>query len=198
MAREFSALYDHGNASLKGNVKMNTKTRILDIAEARIRETGYNAISFREIATELGIKSASLHYHFPHKADLGVALVERYGSNFREALFEEGEDLPAQVMLNRYINLYSDALGSNCRACLCVMLGTEASGLPDSVSAAVRAFVDEHLNWLGEWFSVLGEDKATLKAQTTLASLQGGMMLSALRKDRSIFEGIASSAARRN
>lgn len=28
---------------------------------------GYNGLSFRELAKEVGIKSASIHYHFPTK-----------------------------------------------------------------------------------------------------------------------------------
>ena len=53
---------------------MDSATQILDIAERRMRQTGYNAVSYRDIAAEMGIKSASLHYHFPKKADLGAAL----------------------------------------------------------------------------------------------------------------------------
>jgi len=55
----------------------DTATRILDIAERQMRQHGYNAVSYRDIAAEMGIKSASLHYHFPKKADLGISLVKR-------------------------------------------------------------------------------------------------------------------------
>ena len=51
---------------------------LLNAAERRVRRSGYNAVSFRDLADDVGIKSASVHYHFPQKADLGVALVERY------------------------------------------------------------------------------------------------------------------------
>jgi len=43
-----------------------------------MRAGGFHACSFREIATDVGIKSASVHHHFPAKADLGAALVARY------------------------------------------------------------------------------------------------------------------------
>ena len=65
---------------------MDRANTILDIAERRMRQTGYNAVSYRDIASEIGIKSASLHYHFPKKEDLGIALVERYSKNFFSAL----------------------------------------------------------------------------------------------------------------
>ena len=65
---------------------MDSATQILDIAERRMRQAGYNAVSYRDIAAEMGIKSASLHYHFPKKVDLGTALVRRYASAFATAL----------------------------------------------------------------------------------------------------------------
>ena len=54
------------------------RSAILDVAERRIRAHGYNGFSFREIADEIGIKSASVHYHFPTKADLAAAVAKRY------------------------------------------------------------------------------------------------------------------------
>jgi AcrR family transcriptional regulator len=53
---------------------------LLDAAEKRIRKCGYNAVSFRDLAVDADIKSASVHYHFPRKEDLGLALVQRYST----------------------------------------------------------------------------------------------------------------------
>ena len=61
-------------------------TEILDAAEGFARQTGYNGFSFRDIAAEIGIKSASVHYHFPTKGDLGAALARRYAERFFERL----------------------------------------------------------------------------------------------------------------
>lgn len=47
-------------------------------ARATVQSHGYNALSFRELAKEVGIKSAIVHYHFPTKGDLGAALARRY------------------------------------------------------------------------------------------------------------------------
>ena len=64
---------------------------ILDIAEAMIRNAGFNAFSTRDVANAVGIKSASVHYHFPTKADMGVAVTERYTSRFLEQLGDPGK-----------------------------------------------------------------------------------------------------------
>src|SRR5947208_98232 len=54
----------------------------MDLAEAHIRDAGYRGFSFRDLAAELGIKSASVHHHFPTKAILTAAVVRRYGDRF--------------------------------------------------------------------------------------------------------------------
>ena len=56
----------------------NSQKKILDVATRMVREGGYNHFSFREIANEVGIKSSSVHYYFPTKADLGAALVTNF------------------------------------------------------------------------------------------------------------------------
>lgn len=59
-----------------------TAQRLMDLAEAHIRHAGYRGFSFRDLAAELGIKSASVHHHFPTKASLAAAVVRRYGDRF--------------------------------------------------------------------------------------------------------------------
>jgi TetR/AcrR family transcriptional repressor of nem operon len=54
------------------------RNAILDAAEARIRRGGYSGFSFREIAVDVGVKSSSVHYHFPTKEMLAAAVARRY------------------------------------------------------------------------------------------------------------------------
>jgi len=49
----------------------DTAERILDIAQDLIQRRGFNAFSYHDIAAPMGIRKASIHYHFPSKADLG-------------------------------------------------------------------------------------------------------------------------------
>ncbi len=55
-----------------------TATRILDVAERLVQTRGFNGFSYADIAAELHITKASLHYHFASKAELGEALILRY------------------------------------------------------------------------------------------------------------------------
>ncbi len=52
--------------------------QIVKVAETLIQTKGYNAFSYRDIAAQVGIKTASIHYHFPTKADLGKAVVKHH------------------------------------------------------------------------------------------------------------------------
>ena len=54
----------------------DTRMEIIDLAERLVRVRGYNGFSYRDLAEQIGIKTASIHYHFPTKADLGEAMVE--------------------------------------------------------------------------------------------------------------------------
>ncbi|MGI9521911.1 MAG: TetR/AcrR family transcriptional regulator, partial [Hyphomicrobiaceae bacterium] len=60
----------------------DTLSTLLDCAEDAIRLRGYHAVSFRDLAEKLGIKSSSVHYYFRQKEDLGLALVQRYRDRF--------------------------------------------------------------------------------------------------------------------
>ena len=65
---------------------VGTATRILDVAERLAQVRGFNGFSYADIAAEVGITKAALHYHFASKADLGKALISRYAARFGEAL----------------------------------------------------------------------------------------------------------------
>ncbi len=60
----------------------DTATQILDVAERLVQNRGFNGFSYADVASELGISKPSLHYHFASKADLGEALMRRYGERF--------------------------------------------------------------------------------------------------------------------
>lgn len=172
---------------------MNSTTQIMDIAERRMRERGYNAVSFRDIASEMGIKSASLHYHFPKKADLGAALVRRYSETLRATLSHRTRGMtdPAE-RLSAYINIYRTALTEQKLVCLCAVLGAEAPGLPDNVAREVRIFFEENISWLTGIYSELGGKNPQAQAKSTLAALEGAMIVASVNKDMEVFEAVAA------
>jgi TetR/AcrR family transcriptional repressor of nem operon len=67
---------------------IHTSQQILDIAQRLVQTRGFNAFSYADIANELSVSKASLHYHFASKAKLGVRLIERYEDGIERALGE--------------------------------------------------------------------------------------------------------------
>ena len=104
--------------------------RILDVAERLAQTRGFNGFSYADVAQELSVTKASLHYHFRSKADLGRALIVRYQSVFGRALAEIGEQSRgAREKLRRYVALYDGVMRQD-RMCLCGMFAAEYATLP--------------------------------------------------------------------
>jgi TetR/AcrR family transcriptional repressor of nem operon len=161
-----------------------TAERILDIAERLVQTRGFTNFSYADIAAELGITKASLHYHFPGKAELGQAVIARYGERFAEALSEIDRTVPdARAKLEAYAGLYADVLRGN-RMCMCGVLAGEYETLPDPMRAAVIRFFDDNQTWLVHVLDEGLQDR-TLEfsgskedvAQTILVTLEGAMLV---------------------
>ena len=126
----------------------DTATRILDIGERLVQVRGFNGFSYADVAAELDMTKAALHYHFRGKGELGRALIERYTERFVAALADIDERIPAApAKLDAYAGLYADVLRGQ-RMCLCGMLAAEYQTLPDPMRAAVIAFIDANEAWV--------------------------------------------------
>src|SRR5436189_5601223 len=102
----------------RGRGDADTASRILDVAERLAQVRGFNGFSYADIAAELQITKASLHYHFATKADLGEALINRYSTRFFEALAEvDAVGAAAPAKLAAYAKQYADVLSEQ-RMCL--------------------------------------------------------------------------------
>lgn len=130
----------------RGDADMTSQ--ILDVAERLVQQRGFNGFSYADVAAELHVTRAALHYHFPGKAELGVALISRYRAAFGaalDALDAAGLDAPAK--LERYARLYVEVLRKE-RMCLCGMLAAEYQTLPQRMQTAVIDFFDANELWL--------------------------------------------------
>lgn len=173
---------------------MDSATQILNIAERRMRQAGYNAVSYRDIASEMGIKSASLHYHFPKKEDLGAALTQRYSDNIAGALQQISiRETNPEDRIKAFIDIYSVELKQRGLVCLCAVLGAETEGLPEHVSGQIKTFFDKNIDWLTRQYEALGKEAPANDAKTALSLLSGAMIVSASSSDSSIFDAAVSS-----
>jgi TetR/AcrR family transcriptional regulator, transcriptional repressor for nem operon len=162
----------------------DTATRILDIGERLVQVRGFNGFSYADVASELDMTTAALHYHFPGKAELGRALIERYTQRFLDAL--EGIDarIPdAPDKLDAYAALYAGVLRGQ-RMCLCGMLAAEYQTLPDPMRDAVIAFIDANEAWVERVLfdgrqagSIALAGSASDAARLIVSGLEGAMLV---------------------
>jgi TetR/AcrR family transcriptional repressor of nem operon len=166
---------------------------ILDAAERHMRRGGFDAVSFRELAAETGVKSASVHYHFPQKADLGEAVVARYAGNILANLGEPvvKNDAEMKTAMQLLVATYRAALFDGDAVCLCCMLGSEAQHLPEKVAAQVALFFEKLQAWVKNVLSQkYAGAQAAKKAAFILSSLQGAMTIAIGSGDKSLFEDV--------
>jgi TetR/AcrR family transcriptional repressor of nem operon len=157
---------------------------ILDAAEALVQRRGFNGFSYADVAAELRVTKASIHYHFAGKADLGEALVTRYGERFGAALADIDERIADErEKLDAYAELYAGVLADD-RMCLCGMLAAEYETLPGGMQEAVAGFFTQNQRWL-EAVLERGRARGTLAfagpaadaAQLIVSGLEGAMLV---------------------
>ncbi len=127
----------------------DTRSKLVAIATELVELVGYNSFSFRDLAVRAGITTASIHYHFPTKGDLGLALVSRQReleAAFRNRI-ESGES-DAWKRLRAFAVGFRSNLEHGRRMCLCGMLAAEHSTLPGPVLEGVRTFFTENETWI--------------------------------------------------
>src|SRR3981081_3991673 len=123
--------------SQRRHLDVDTATHILDVAERLAQRRGFNGFSYADVAAELHLTKAALHYHFAGKAELGEALVARYAARFAEALDAvDAHVAGAAAHLSASADLYLQVLSSQ-RMCLCGMLAAEYQTLPAPMQSAV-------------------------------------------------------------
>jgi TetR/AcrR family transcriptional regulator, transcriptional repressor for nem operon len=177
----------------------NTAERILDVAERLVQVRGFNGFSYADVATELQITKASLHYHFPGKAALGEALIARYAARFTDALANIDARLPdARHKLDAYGSLYTEVLRKK-RMCMCGILAAEYQTLPTPMREAVTRFFDDNEAWLtgvlaqGLADGILSFDGSPSDAaQMIVSGLEGAMLIARTHGGLTRFQSTAS------
>lgn len=167
----------------------DTATRLLDAAQVLVQERGFNAFSYKDLAAAVGIRTASIHYHFPAKADLGHALMARYLTELEEALRKIDDlDRPNKAKLEAFVDLYR-ATEDRGAICLCGSLAADLETLPEDLRSSVMGYLDRSERWIADRiddgvrageFTISGS--STDIASALVASLQGALILARAQK----------------
>ncbi|MDD7910172.1 TetR/AcrR family transcriptional regulator [Pseudovibrio exalbescens] len=170
-----------------------TVERIVEAAESRIRTAGFHGFSFRDVAGDVGIKSASVHHHFPTKDALGVAVARSYTDRFLRALGDPGDESRGpEALLAAYAGLFRRALMVEGKMCLCGVLAAESAGLSAPVQLAARDFFQRNLAWLkgvhSRQFPGAAEDAIEAEALRTIALMEGAILTARALDDVGVFD----------
>ena len=179
----------------------DTRSRILDTAQRLAQQRGFNAFSYADVATEVGVRKASIHHHFPSKDDLELALVQRYSQGFDQQLVRIDQQCAASAAsaadrLREYGLLYRATLQAGA-VCLCGMMASDIAALPELLRAPLRAFFLRQAQWLAQVLEAGRQSGEFVffgppmrRAHALLATLQGGLIVAHATRDLGLFDAL--------
>jgi len=161
-----------------------TRNQLLAEAEQLIRRIGYSAFSYAHLTDRIGIRKASIHYHFPTKQDLAAAMVDQAMARFGEALAAiETQERTGSARLDAYSLLFLAGANENLRP-LCCALSAELGVLPEAIQERTQRYFRMHLDWLVRIIEAArtageirwpGETRGL--AELILSTLEGGSLV---------------------
>jgi TetR/AcrR family transcriptional repressor of nem operon len=177
-------------------MNIDTKTALLNSAENAARSRGFDGFSYADLAQDVGIRKASVHYHFPTKAVLSLALMQRYQADIQDAChLLDAADISASARLSALIDRYMAALEGGKSLCLCVALSTSRDSLPAEVIDQIRQFRKMMVAWLQNVFeagtadgSIVNVSNPKAEAFASLSLLEGAQLAARAEENLALFE----------
>jgi TetR/AcrR family transcriptional regulator, transcriptional repressor for nem operon len=180
----------------------STSDDILASARTLIVAGGYNAFSYADIASVVGIRKASIHYYFPTKADLVRTLVAQYRAEAAAGLAAvEAHVADPVAQLRGYVDYWQTCIADGTAPfCICALLACELPTLPEPVAAEVGA----HFRTLSAWITAVlargaeaGDlrvtDDAATEAEALVATVHGAMLSARALANPEMFTTITNS-----
>jgi TetR/AcrR family transcriptional repressor of nem operon len=171
-----------------GKTASDMKTAIMDAAERRIQLGGFGGFSFREIAADVGVKSSSVHYHFPTKEDLAAAVIRRWAEETSKFIDEELESGPDPVRV--WTSAFRGTALSEGRMCPATVLGAASQDLPPEVAREVKGFFKMCLEKL------VAEGLSPSNAAEVLSTITGALVIANALGDAAAYDRATSQLLR--
>ncbi|NAS98699.1 TetR family transcriptional regulator [Pseudomonas syringae] len=175
----------------------NAREAILAAAKSAAQQHGYSGINFRHIADEVGIKTASIYYHFPSKARLGAGVAERYWQDTQSVLNDmRSANADPKECLRLYPWIFRKSLEDDNRLCLSSFMAAEVEDLPDEVLREVMAFADINVAWLAEVLrcaATVPQAECERRARAIYAAVAGAQLIARTQADISVFDDLVAS-----
>jgi AcrR family transcriptional regulator len=179
--------------------KGDTRRDILNTAEHLLQMRGFNGFSYQHIAAQLGIRNAAVHYHFPGKSDLGVAIVRRFRDDFHWwAAQLDAKGATAAERMEAFFELDQRYAEQN-KVCPLGVVSVEYAGVPPAMRAEAKALVSQVVDWLSLTLdkgradgSMAFEGDTHEMALHVLAATQGALQVQRLHSDEGFFRVLRS------
>ena len=183
--------------AMRATMSSDSREKILAAAKLVAQSRGYNGLNFRDLAEDVGLRSASIYHHFPSKADLATAVAKRYWEDHATAL----ETMRAQASdpvgaLRRYPETFRWALENQNRMCLSGFMAAEYDDLPEPVKKEVQTFADVNVRWLSRLLSaakLVSAKKSEQRANAIYAAVSGAQLMARSRSDIALYDSLISS-----
>jgi TetR/AcrR family transcriptional repressor of nem operon len=175
-------------------------------ARSLLAAGGYNSFSYADISESVHISKASVHHHFPSKAELVQTVIVLYRREAQAGLATLEKQIPDPVaQLHAYTGYWAACIRDGSSPfCICAMLAAELPAIPGSVAHEVRGHFLDLASWLA---SVLarGASKGVLFLQTSpeaeamafVATIHGAMLSARAYGDPEVFTTIVQPLMRR-
>lgn len=175
-----------------------TKEKILDISKKEICKKGFNYFSYQDISEILGIKKSSIHYHFPSKNILGIAILDKYIYDFGMLINETKEKSPKEKLklffeVLKYFSKTKDSI------CPSGVFSADFYTLDEELKLKLNIFFNIQKNWLiqiilqgkkdGAFKSNIDENSFVL---LVMSSIQGAIQICRTTQNENIFDLVVS------
>ncbi|MCG8276765.1 TetR/AcrR family transcriptional regulator [Stenotrophomonas sp. NLF4-10] len=168
-------------------------------ARSLLASGGYNGFSYADISESVHISKASIHHHFPSKAELVQVVVARYREEARLGLAMLEQRFPDPLaQLRAYTGYWAACIRDGTSSfCICALLAAELPAIPPQVADEVRGHFRELAAWLASvlaWgasqgaFSLQASPEA--EAMAFMAAVHGAMLAARAHGDPEVFAGI--------
>jgi TetR/AcrR family transcriptional repressor of nem operon len=173
----------------------DTRAEIMYLAQDFVQTRGYHGFSYQDISERLKITKASIHYHFPNKEDVAVALLDNYCERFEKWSREvKTDDTTPTSLLETYFAFFSKMSDKSSRICPCGAFAAEWNAVPEPVQAASLRLIICQRKWLK---TILSEGRASGEframgtpedqARFIFSAMQGALQVSRSENDPGCF-----------
>lgn len=176
----------------------NKRRKILQLSQDVMREKGYGGFSYADIASQLKVKNAAIHYHFPSKENLRVALLQRERRRFKKWIARNSiQEMDAWGKPDWFLSIYEHYSQGGTRVCYLGALESNFDALPIDLQTEAKGLNSDLLTWLTQLmetgqasaaFEFFGNPQA--KAILLLSSLQGAVQIARVTSPSSFFAAV--------